>query len=204
MQEPVKNLTATDRGFQKPPINKAFSLKVETREAKLMEDRLKRAEEARQQAERYQRMKLRNKQSFFRKYDESRISHYIPAMHMPFAIGSSKVLLYFHANAEDIVLSHELLDFIRALLRVNIIAVEYPGYGIYNGDMQKRQGYSHASFPKSAPNRSMNSAYSEISRQSFGKTPRFGEIDEKIGQQNNSKRTPFKSKKKSVAESSVS
>ena len=61
-------------------------------------------------------------------------------MHMPFAIGSSKIMLYFHANAEDIVLSHELLDFIRALLRVNIIAVEYPGYGIYNSEMQKRAG----------------------------------------------------------------
>jgi len=50
---------------------------------------------------------------------------------MPFAMGSSKMLIYFHANAEDIVLAHELLDYMRALLRVNIIAIEYPGYGLY-------------------------------------------------------------------------
>ena len=52
-------------------------------------------------------------------------------MHMPFTMGSSKMLIYFHANAEDIVLAHELLDYMRALLRVNIIAIEYPGYGLY-------------------------------------------------------------------------
>lgn len=123
---------------------------------------------------------------------------------MPFAIGSSKVLLYFHANAEDIVLSHELLDFIRALLRVNIIAVEYPGYGIYNGDMQKRQSHGHYTSKNLGPSRPASTLYSETSRQSFGKTPRFGEIDAKIEHQNIIKKTPFKSKKKSVAESSVS
>lgn len=56
-------------------------------------------------------------------------------MHMPYTIGSSKVLIYFHANAEDIVLCNELLDYIRALLKINIIAVEYPGYGIYTENL---------------------------------------------------------------------
>ena len=41
-------------------------------------------------------------------------------------------MIYFHANAEDIVLSHELLDYLRALLRINVIAVEYAGYGLYS------------------------------------------------------------------------
>lgn len=50
---------------------------------------------------------------------------------MPYSIGSSKVIVYFHANAEDIVLANELLDYMRVILRVNIIAVEYPGYGLY-------------------------------------------------------------------------
>lgn len=100
---------------------------------------------------------------------------------MPFAIGSSKVMLYFHANAEDIVLSHELLDFIRALLRVNIIAVEYPGYGIYNGDMQKRAGQSYGGHHRNMGwNRPNTSLFTEGSRASFGKTPRFGEIEQKI------------------------
>lgn len=60
---------------------------------------------------------------------------------MPYTLGSSKLLIYFHANAEDIVLSHELLDYVRALLRVNVIAVEYPGYGIYTDQFQKRYDY---------------------------------------------------------------
>ena len=50
---------------------------------------------------------------------------------MPFQMGSSKVLIYFHANAEDIVLAKELLDYMRVLLKVNVLAVEYPGYGLY-------------------------------------------------------------------------
>ena len=59
------------------------------------------------------------------------MSHYIPVMNVPYTMGSSKVIIYFHANAEDIVLANELLDYMRSLLRVNIIAVEYPGYGLY-------------------------------------------------------------------------
>lgn len=59
-------------------------------------------------------------------------------MHLPYTIGSSKTMIYFHANAEDIVLSNELLDYIRSLLKINIIAVEYPGYGIYTETLQKR------------------------------------------------------------------
>lgn len=62
-------------------------------------------------------------------------------MYMPFHMGSSKLLIYFHANAEDIVLSHDLLDYMRVLLRVNIVAVEYPGYGLYNENYQKRYTY---------------------------------------------------------------
>lgn len=46
-------------------------------------------------------------------------------------IGSSKILLYFHANAEDIGLSYHLLDTIRINMKINVIAPEYPGYGIY-------------------------------------------------------------------------
>lgn len=79
-----------------------------------------------------------NFEKFNLKYDKKHISHYIPCLHIPFHIGSSKTMIYFHANAEDIVLAHELLDYIRTLLRVHIIAVEYPGYGLYTDDLQKR------------------------------------------------------------------
>lgn len=62
-------------------------------------------------------------------------------MNIPCPIGSSKVILYFHANAEDVVLAHELLDYVKSLLRVHIIAVEYPGYGLYTEEAQKRRNY---------------------------------------------------------------
>ena len=103
-----------------------------------MQERIKRDEQAKQEKEAYERLRKSNREKFFRKYDHKGISHYIPAMHLPYTIGSSKVLIYFHANAEDIVLSNELLDYIRALLKVNIIAVEYPGYGIYTDQFQSR------------------------------------------------------------------
>lgn len=57
-------------------------------------------------------------------------------------MGSSKLLIYFHANAEDIILSHELLDYLRALLRCNVLAMEYPGYGLYKEEHQNRYKYA--------------------------------------------------------------
>ena len=62
-------------------------------------------------------------------------------MNIPHSVGSSKVMIYFHANAEDIGLASELLEYMRALLRVHVIAVEYPGYGIYTESHQ--MGRSH-------------------------------------------------------------
>ena len=80
----------------------------------------------------YKESKIKNIEKFNKKYDKHRVSHFIPCLYMPYNMGSSKMLIYFHANAEDIVLSHELLDYLRALLRVNVIAVEYAGYGLYS------------------------------------------------------------------------
>lgn len=41
-------------------------------------------------------------------------------MYMPYNQGSSKLMIYFHGNAEDVGLATELLDYVRALLRVTI------------------------------------------------------------------------------------
>lgn len=79
----------------------------------------------------FEQKKLISQKQFIKKYDLKRISHYIPILYMPYTPGSSKLLIYFHANAEDIVLSHDMLDYMRVLLRVNVVAVEYPGYGLY-------------------------------------------------------------------------
>lgn len=47
--------------------------------------------------------------------------------------GSDKLLIYFHGNADDLGISRELLEYLRSLLRVHVLALEYPGYGIYQG-----------------------------------------------------------------------
>jgi pimeloyl-ACP methyl ester carboxylesterase len=40
-------------------------------------------------------------------------------------------MLFFHGNAEDIGLTYELIDHMRSSFKINILAVEYPDYGIY-------------------------------------------------------------------------
>ena len=63
-------------------------------------------------------------------------------------VGSSKLLLYFHANAEDIGLSYQLLDTIRSNMKINVLAPEYPGYGIYRSLRHKngqKSGEAHCS-----------------------------------------------------------
>ena len=57
----------------------------------------------------------------------------IPCLYLPYSHGSSKLMIYFHGNAEDIGLAYELLDHLRNTLKLHVLAVEYPGYGIYGG-----------------------------------------------------------------------
>ena len=58
---------------------------------------------------------------------------HIPCLYFPNYLGSSKVLLYFHGNAEDIGHTYDLMELLRDYLGVHVIAVEYPSYGIYAG-----------------------------------------------------------------------
>jgi len=53
-------------------------------------------------------------------------------MYLPYKNGnSSKILIYFHANAEDLGLCYNFADELRKILRINVIVPEYPGYSIY-------------------------------------------------------------------------
>jgi abhydrolase domain-containing protein 17 len=40
-------------------------------------------------------------------------------------------MIYFHANAEDIGLTYETINFIGHKLSMHVLSVEYPGYGLY-------------------------------------------------------------------------
>lgn len=50
-----------------------------------------------------------------------------------------KYALFFHGNAEDINLASEILNHIRFTLSINVIAPEYPGYGVYPGRPSEEQ-----------------------------------------------------------------
>ena len=65
---------------------------------------------------------------------------YIPALylHNP---ASSKLMIYFHGNAEDLNLAREQLETLHDQCTLSILGVEYPGYGTYlnNGDSTEQK-----------------------------------------------------------------
>jgi len=63
-------------------------------------------------------------------YDD--LAKFVPCLFLPYLDGSKKCIIFFHGNAEDIGISYEMLDHLRTALKINILAVEYPGYGIYD------------------------------------------------------------------------
>jgi fermentation-respiration switch protein FrsA (DUF1100 family) len=42
-------------------------------------------------------------------------------------------MIFFHGNAEDVNLSRIFLEDVVNTLQINVLAVEYPGYGVYQG-----------------------------------------------------------------------
>jgi len=139
--KPSNGLQATDRGVtEKDAMGESlksdgFIQNMKKSYVSQMAEKQKKEAKLKEEQMIYDRARKEKIEYFNLKYDKKRISHYIPCMRIPFHIGASKVMLYFHANAEDIVLAHELLDYIRTLLRIHIIAIEYPGYGLYTDDL---------------------------------------------------------------------
>ena len=58
----------------------------------------------------------------------------IPCLYYRYCLGSNKLILYFHANAEDLGMISIIISQLSQYLKVNVLAVEYPGYGIYKGN----------------------------------------------------------------------
>lgn len=71
------------------------------------------------------------------KKEESKVKHisvysnYVPCLYLPYLKGSNKLILFFHGNAEDLGISYEMLDHLRTALKINVMGIEYPGYGVY-------------------------------------------------------------------------
>jgi len=58
----------------------------------------------------------------------------IPCVFYPCWRPSSKVLLYFHGNAEDACAANDWFFYISKYLSVHVLAMEYRGYGLYSGE----------------------------------------------------------------------
>jgi pimeloyl-ACP methyl ester carboxylesterase len=56
----------------------------------------------------------------------------VPCLFLP-SLYARFLLIYFHANGEDLGKTHPFLCAMRDIFKVNILAVEYPGYGICPG-----------------------------------------------------------------------
>lgn len=65
--------------------------------------------------------------------DDLPIEHGVPCLLLRHT-GASWLLVFFHANAEDLGRVYWFLRQLKALLRVHILAVEYPGYGVCSGE----------------------------------------------------------------------
>lgn len=63
-----------------------------------------------------------------------KLSDFIPCLLLKYPKGASKIFLYFHANAEDLGKALKFLTYVNIYLKMHVIAVEYPGYGVYEGN----------------------------------------------------------------------
>lgn len=65
------------------------------------------------------------------KYADQDEEDYIPCLYLPCETAGNKLLIYFHGNAEDVGLAFDLLSSVGEELKMHVLAVEYPGYGLY-------------------------------------------------------------------------
>jgi hypothetical protein len=70
------------------------------------------------------------------KFENNKQSTYIPCLYLRNADNKSgKVIIYFHANYEDLGLSYNVSSKLCKYMKYDIICVEYPGYGVYKSNI---------------------------------------------------------------------
>ena len=47
----------------------------------------------------------------------------------------TKIMLYFHGNAEDLGLVRNFLDDLSSYFKCSVLAMEYPGYGFFSHEI---------------------------------------------------------------------
>ena len=68
----------------------------------------------------------------------------IPCLFLRNPQKSTKILIYFHGNAEDLGKTLPFLKMVQSKFDTHIIAVEYPGYGVYEGEVNEEAIYRDA------------------------------------------------------------
>lgn len=71
--------------------------------------------------------------------DDQKLKDGIPCLWFP-APRAATVILFFHANAEDLGMSFAILKHMRDQFKVNVLAVEYPGYGLLSSMATSEEG----------------------------------------------------------------
>jgi len=71
--------------------------------------------------------------------NDERSTDGIPCLWFP-APKAATVILFFHANAEDLGMSFAVLKHMRDQFKVNVLAVEYPGYGLLHHMVASEDG----------------------------------------------------------------
>ena len=67
------------------------------------------------------------------------MTDHIPCLFLPSDDRATKILIYFHANAEDIGLAFDMLHHVGQRMQMHVLAVEYPGYGLYKTSQPNEQ-----------------------------------------------------------------
>lgn len=63
---------------------------------------------------------------------------FIPCLYLE-KLGSDKIFIHFHANGEDIGQVFTLLEILHQNFNMGVLAVEYPGYGLYKENKLNKQ-----------------------------------------------------------------
>lgn len=81
----------------------------------------------------------------FKGYSESaKIEDFIPCIFLRNPNKTKKILVYFHGNSEDLGGAYQFLQFMQYRIETHIIAVEYPGYGVYKGTATEESVFNDA------------------------------------------------------------
>ena len=85
----------------------------------------------------YDKINILSKNIIFieRGQNKDDIKNYIPCLFIPAYEETSKFLIFFHGNAEDIFSCELFCQHLSEYLKMNVVIVEYPGYSIYKSDI---------------------------------------------------------------------